>query len=189
MPETFIITSPDGSVAEASVFADEAALIAGAVDFIAASAAEAIAARAVTSAALTTSADPLQAPRSRQPLVCSRSNKLVVFARIDNTGRLRPPRRCVRSVGDLQIPIGPAQPNRAPSSPRFPPYEAFERRPPSSPARLQRPASETLQRSSRPLRGLRTARSALLVPALAYSIASNVSKLARRAASADGFAL
>ncbi len=33
----------------------------------------------------------------------------------------------------LQIPIGPAQPNRPPSSPRFPPYEAFERRPPVEP--------------------------------------------------------
>ena len=52
MPETFVITSPDGSVAEASVFADEAALIAGAVDFIAASAAEAIAARGSFAVAL-----------------------------------------------------------------------------------------------------------------------------------------
>ncbi len=50
MPETFIITSPDGSVAEASVFADEAALIAE--DFIAASAAEAIAARGSFAVAL-----------------------------------------------------------------------------------------------------------------------------------------
>ena len=52
MPETFVITSPDGSVAEATVFADEAALIAGAVDFIAASAAEAIAARGSFAVAL-----------------------------------------------------------------------------------------------------------------------------------------
>jgi hypothetical protein len=34
--------------------------------------------RRQTSAILTTSADPLRAPRSRQALVCSRSNKLVV---------------------------------------------------------------------------------------------------------------
>jgi len=45
MPETFVITSPDGSVAEATVFADEAAWITGAADFIAASATEAITAR------------------------------------------------------------------------------------------------------------------------------------------------
>src|SRR5271157_2412464 len=52
MPETFVITSPDGSVAEATVFADEAALIAGAADFIAASATEAIAARGSFAVAL-----------------------------------------------------------------------------------------------------------------------------------------
>ena len=63
---------------------------------------------------------------------------ITLGAPTDNTGRLRPPQRYVRSVRDLQIPIGPARPNRAPSSSRFPPYEAFERRPPSSPARLQR---------------------------------------------------
>jgi len=48
----------------------------------------------------------------------------------------------VRSVRDLQIPIGRAQPNRASSSPRFPPYEAFERRPrvkPRTPAKGRRP--------------------------------------------------
>ena len=44
-----------------------------------------------TSAVLTTSADPLQAPRSRRALVCSRSKKLAVCAPTDNTGRLRPP--------------------------------------------------------------------------------------------------
>ncbi len=52
MPETFVITSPDGSVAEAIVFADEAALIAGAADFIVASATEAIAARGAFAVAL-----------------------------------------------------------------------------------------------------------------------------------------
>ena len=90
-----------------------------------------------TSAVLTTSADPLQAPRSRHALVCLRSKKLAAFAPTDNTGRLRPPQRYVRSVRDLQIPIGPARPNRTPSSPRFPPYEAFERRPRRAPIVLQ----------------------------------------------------
>ncbi|HME85250.1 MAG TPA: 6-phosphogluconolactonase [Roseiarcus sp.] len=45
MPQTFVINSPDGSIAEVTVFADAAALIAGAADFIASSAADAIAAR------------------------------------------------------------------------------------------------------------------------------------------------
>jgi hypothetical protein len=58
-----------------------------------------------TSAVLTTSADPLQAPRSRRERVCSRSKKLVVFAPTDNTRRLRPPQPHPRSVRDLQIPI------------------------------------------------------------------------------------
>ncbi len=52
MPETFIIASPDGAVAEAMVFADAAALTAGGADFIAASAAEAIAARGTFTIAL-----------------------------------------------------------------------------------------------------------------------------------------
>ena len=52
MPETFVIHSPDGSVAEAIVFADEGSLIAGAADFIAASAMEAIAARGSFAVAL-----------------------------------------------------------------------------------------------------------------------------------------
>jgi 6-phosphogluconolactonase len=52
MPETFVITSSDGSVAEATVFADEAALIAGAADFIAASATEAISERGSFAVAL-----------------------------------------------------------------------------------------------------------------------------------------
>ena len=43
-----------------------------------------------------------------------------------------------RSVRDLQIPIGRALPNRASSSPRFPPYEVFVRRPRAQPARPQR---------------------------------------------------
>src|SRR5271165_905264 len=45
MPQTFVINSPDGSIAEVTVFADAAALIACAADFIASSAADAIAAR------------------------------------------------------------------------------------------------------------------------------------------------
>ena len=73
---------------------------------------------------------------------------LVAFAPTDNTGTARPPPPRVRSVRDLQIPIGPAQANRAPSSPRFPPYEAFERRPlVDTRAPAMGPASETLQQS------------------------------------------
>jgi 6-phosphogluconolactonase len=52
MPETFVIHSPDDSVAEAIVFTDEASLIAGAADFIAASAMEAIASRGSFAVAL-----------------------------------------------------------------------------------------------------------------------------------------
>jgi 6-phosphogluconolactonase len=52
MPQTFVVTSPDGSTAEVMVFADAAALIAGAADFIAASAADAIAARGSFAVAL-----------------------------------------------------------------------------------------------------------------------------------------
>ena len=52
MPETFVIHSPDGAVAEAIVFADEASLIAGGADFVAASAMEAIAARGSFAVAL-----------------------------------------------------------------------------------------------------------------------------------------
>ena len=52
MPQTFTIASPDGAVAEATVFVDFAALIAGTADFIAASAAEAIAARGAFAIAL-----------------------------------------------------------------------------------------------------------------------------------------
>jgi 6-phosphogluconolactonase len=52
MPETFVIHSPDGVAAEAIVFADEAALVSGAADFIVASANEAIAARGSFSIAL-----------------------------------------------------------------------------------------------------------------------------------------
>jgi len=95
-----------------------------------------------TSAVPTTSEDPLQASPSRQALGYSRSNKLVVFAPTDKTRRLTPSQRYVRSVRHLRIPIGPAQPNSVPSSPRFPPYEAFERRPrvePRAPAKGRRP--------------------------------------------------
>ena len=52
MPETFVIQSPDGAVAEAIVFVDEGSLIAGAADFIAASAMEAIAAHGSFAVAL-----------------------------------------------------------------------------------------------------------------------------------------
>ena len=87
---------------------------------------------------LTTSADLLQALRSRQALVCPRSNKLVVFAPTDKTGRLRPPQPHLRSVRDLQIPIGPAQPNRPPPPRGFLLTRVSNAGPASSPPRLQR---------------------------------------------------
>ncbi len=91
-----------------------------------------------TSPVLTTSADLFQAPRSRQALVCSRSKKLVIFAPTDNTGRLRPPQPHVRSLRDLQIPIGPAQPNRPPPPRGFLLTRLSNAGPPSSHPRLQR---------------------------------------------------
>jgi hypothetical protein len=57
-------------------------------------------------------------------------------------GATSPPKPHERSVRDPKIPIGRAQPNRAPSCPRFPPCEAFGRRPraqPSAPAKGRRP--------------------------------------------------
>jgi hypothetical protein len=79
------------------------------------------------------------------PLASSPPKKRVVFAPDDNTGRLPPPPPHGRSVRDPKIPIAPAQPNRASSSPRFPPYEAFGRRPRAQSQRACKgPASETL---------------------------------------------
>jgi hypothetical protein len=102
---------------------------------------------------LTTSADSLQPLRPHPPLASSPPKKRVVFAPHDNTGcpPPLPPHR--RSVRDPKIPIGPAQPNRASSFPRFPPYEAFGRRPRAQSQRACKgPPSETLQycRRSRP---------------------------------------
>jgi len=56
-----------------------------------------------------------------------------------------PPPPHGRSVRDPKIPIGPAQQNRASSFPRFPPYEAFGRRPRAQSQRACKgPPSETL---------------------------------------------
>ena len=52
MPETIAVASPDGVSAEAMIFPDAPALVAGATDFIVAEAAEAIAARGAFSIAL-----------------------------------------------------------------------------------------------------------------------------------------
>src|SRR4029077_13246881 len=78
---------------------------------------------------LTTSADSLQPLRPHPPLASSPPKKRIVFAPDDNTGCPPPPPPHGRSVRDPKIPIAPAQPNRASSFPRFPPYEAFGRRP------------------------------------------------------------
>ena len=61
---------------------------------------------------------------------------------------LHPRRHMGDPVRDPKIPIAPAQPNRASSFPRFPPYEAFGRRPRAQSQRACKgPASETLQLS------------------------------------------
>src|ERR1700738_1941241 len=52
MPESAIIAGPDGAVAEAMIYPDEPGLIAGAAEFIATEAREAIAARGRFSIAL-----------------------------------------------------------------------------------------------------------------------------------------
>jgi hypothetical protein len=95
---------------------------------------------------LTTSADSLQPLRPHPPLASSPPKKRIVFAPDDNTGCPPPPPPHGRSVRDPKIPIAPAQPNRASSFPRFPPYEAFGRRPRAQSQRTCKgPASETLQ--------------------------------------------
>jgi hypothetical protein len=64
---------------------------------------------------------------SRSGLASARSNKLAIVLPIDAI--FSPPLqdRPRRSVRDPQIPIGRAL--QSPSSPRFPPWEAFGRRP------------------------------------------------------------
>ena len=88
----------------------------------------------------------LQPLRPHPPLASSPPKKRVVFAPDDNTGCPPPPPPHGRSVRDPKIPIGPAQPKRASSFPRFPPYEAFGRRPRAQSQRAcKAPPSETLQ--------------------------------------------
>src|SRR5271166_2001055 len=72
----------------------------------------------------------------------SPSKKLVVFVPARHNARHQPPKPNQRSVRDPKIPIGRARPNSAHSCPRFPPYEAFGRRPrvkPRAPAKGRRP--------------------------------------------------
>jgi hypothetical protein len=76
------------------------------------------------------------------PLASSPAKKPVVFAPAQNNARHRPRRPHQRSIRDPKIPIGRARPNSALSYPRFPPYEAFGRRPraqPRPPAKGRRP--------------------------------------------------
>ena len=85
---------------------------------------------------LSPAAAPIPAARILAP------KKRVVFAPDENTGPPPPPPPHGRSVRDPKIPIGPAKPNRATSFPRFPPYQAFGRRPapsPSAPAKGRPP--------------------------------------------------
>ena len=72
----------------------------------------------------------------------SQPKTLAVSAPAANYPRHPPPPDATRARPRPQIPIGRARPNSAPSSPRFPPWEAFERRPHSPhhrPARGRRP--------------------------------------------------
>ena len=57
------------------------------------------------------------------------STKPLRFVQAHKTTRLRPSNRYRRSLPEIQIPIGRDRPNSAISCPRFPPREAFERRP------------------------------------------------------------
>jgi hypothetical protein len=72
------------------------------------------------------------------------------FVQAHKTTRLRHSNRYRRSLPEIQIPIGRARPNSAISCPRFPPREAFERRPPRrSNLSCWGLASETLHQSGR----------------------------------------
>ena len=97
---------------------------------------------------LTTPAASLQPLRPHPPLASSPPKKRVVFAPDDNTGCPPPPPPHGRSVREPKMPIGPAKPSRASSFPRFPPYEAFGRRPRAqSQCACKGLPSETLQSS------------------------------------------
>src|SRR5271166_1875408 len=83
-----------------------------------------------------------RSPRQRQRPASSRPNSIVIIVSAAKIARHRPPRRHARAVRDPQIPIARARPSRAPSCPRFPPREAFERRPQTAhdrPPRGRRP--------------------------------------------------
>ena len=91
---------------------------------------------------LTTSANSLEAPRPYPPLASSPPKKPVVFAPDDNTGRLPAPAAtsAIRPRPSNPHRLRPAKPRL--SFPRFPPYEAFGRRPraqPRAPAKGRRP--------------------------------------------------
>src|SRR5271166_1064389 len=99
------------------------------------------------------------ARRSRRP-TSSRPNSIVIIVSAAKIARHRPPRRHARAVRDPQIPIARARPSRAPSCPRFPPWEGFERRPQTAhdrPPRGRRPKPFTIPFTlhDRPPRGRR----------------------------------
>ena len=74
-------------------------------------------------------ADPRQAPNSHCALTPPPQANPTHLVQTDEITRLQPSQQYPRSTQDLQIPIGRARPDRASSGPRFPPREAFERRP------------------------------------------------------------
>ena len=104
------------------------------------------------SADLATSPVLLPPPRRRQTRASPRSSTSAVVDFDAKTARHRPPPRQMRAVREPQIPIGRAPPHSALFCPRFPPWEAFERRPPSRMAVPKAPASETLHHSCHPPR-------------------------------------
>ena len=84
---------------------------------------------------------PRSTPRSR---ASSPSKTANAAASDEHTKRRWQPTPRSPAVRDPQIPIGALAKRFPPTSPRFPPWEAFERRPRRAPNRGEEPAPETL---------------------------------------------
>ena len=97
--------------------------------------------------------DPNHAPHSRSSLTFARSSPLVIFLPITAIRGLKLHPQPQRPVRDPQIPIA-SRSYRAPLFPRFPPCEAFERRPPAARptvvqgARVRNPVEDANQMAS-----------------------------------------
>ncbi len=100
--------------------------------------------------ALATSTDPDHAPYSRPSLTFARSNPIGAVPPINAIRGFKRHPQPTRPVRDPEIPIA-SRSDRAPTSPRFPPCEAFGRPPPAArQPSCKGPASETLQHSGPP---------------------------------------